>query len=128
MKILIALLSVLAMIAGHNNAVEKQIRADNNKTGELYIITAYCGCEKCCEKTDRITASGTVATQGRTIAVDCSEIPYGTEVEIEELGIFIAEDCGGAVKGRRIDIYFDTHEEAMEFGKQERIVYIKEEN
>lgn len=79
--------------------------------------TAYCPCKKCCGKTDGITATGTQATAGRTIAVDPSIIPYGTEVIING-HTYIAEDCGGAVKGKDIDIFFNTHEEALQFGRQ----------
>jgi len=79
--------------------------------------TAYCPCEKCCGKSDGVTATGTKATAGRTIAVDPSVIPYGTEVIING-HTYIAEDCGGAVKGNSIDIFFNTHEEARQFGRQ----------
>lgn len=86
--------------------------------------TAYCPCEMCCGKSDRITATGTVAKEGRTIAVDPAIIPYGTEVEINGV-TYIAEDCGGAIDGYDIDIFFDSHEEALEFGIQELTAYIK---
>lgn len=79
--------------------------------------TAYCPCVKCCGKSDGITATGTKATAGRTIAVDPSVIPYGTEVIING-NAYVAEDCGGAIKGNSIDIFFDTHEEALLFGRQ----------
>lgn len=83
---------------------------------ELYTLTAYCSCERCCGKTDGITATGTHAIEGVTIAVDPDDIPYGSYVDIEGLGTYIAEDCGGAIKGNRIDIYFDSHEAALKFG------------
>lgn len=83
--------------------------------GAIYTVTAYCGCVKCCGKTDGITATGTQATEGRTIAVDPSVIPYGTIVYINGQA-FVAEDCGGAIKGRRIDMFFNTHEAALEWG------------
>ena len=86
--------------------------------------TAYCPCEKCCGKCDGITATGTKATAGRTIAVDPSIIPYGTEVVIAG-NTYIAEDCGGAIKGNAVDIFFDTHEEALTFGKQQVVATIK---
>lgn len=86
--------------------------------------TAYCPCLSCCGKTDRITASGTVAKEGRTIAVDPAIIPYGTEVEINGT-TYIAEDCGSAIKGNRVDIFFNSHEKALEFGIQELTAYIK---
>lgn len=85
--------------------------------------TAYCDCVKCCGKTDGITATGTKATAGRTIAVDPSVIPYGTEVIING-NTYIAEDCGGAVDGNEIDIFFNTHEEALNFGRRTLTAYI----
>lgn len=91
-----------------------------------YEITAYCACEECCGKTDGITATGTKATAGRTIAVDPDIIPYGTEVIIGGHS-YIAEDCGGAIKGNRIDIYFNSHDEALEYGRQTADVFLVSE-
>lgn len=85
--------------------------------------TAYCPCAICCDDSaDGITATGTVATEGRTIAVDPTVIPYGTEV-IFGGNTYVAEDCGGAIKGNRIDVYFDSHEDAIQFGRQELTVF-----
>lgn len=92
-------------------------------TKEMFEITAYCPCVKCCGKTDGITATGTKAMEGRTIAVDPNKIPYGTEVLIDGK-TYIAEDCGGAIKGNRIDLYFDSHQSALEWGRQEKEVII----
>lgn len=100
------------------------VETDNNYLGN-FKLTAYCPCAKCCGKSDGITATGTVATQGRTIAVDPSVIPYGTEVVING-NTYVAEDCGGAIKSNKIDIYFDSHAEALQFGVQYADVYIKE--
>lgn len=94
-------------------------------TEKEMIITAYCPCEKCCGKNNGITASGTKAKQGRTVAVDPRYIPYGTEIIIDGQ-TYIAEDCGGAIKGDRIDLFFDSHSEAVSFGKQTKIVRIAE--
>ena len=88
-----------------------------------FNLTAYCACMKCCGKTDGITATGTHATANRTIAVDPSVIAYGSHVIITGQE-YIAEDCGGAIDGNRIDIYFDTHQEALNFGRQTAEVYI----
>lgn len=89
------------------------------------VATAYCPCVKCCGKSDGITATGTKATAGRTIAVDPSIIPYGTEITIDGV-TYIAEDCGGAIKGNKVDIFFNTHEEALQFGKRVLTAYIFE--
>jgi 3D (Asp-Asp-Asp) domain-containing protein len=86
--------------------------------------SAYCPCSLCCGKCDGITATGTKATAGRTVAVDPSVIPYGTEIIING-NTYIAEDCGGAIKGNKIDIYFATHQEALNFGRQTVTAYIK---
>jgi 3D (Asp-Asp-Asp) domain-containing protein len=88
-----------------------------------FTLTAYCACEKCCGKSDGITATGTVATAGRTIAVDPTVIPYGSRIQIYG-NTYIAEDCGGAIKQNKIDVYFDTHEEALEFGRRSAEVFI----
>lgn len=78
-------------------------------------VTAYCACEQCCGKTDGITATGTHATQGRTVAVDPSVIPYGSTVYIDGVP-YVAEDCGGAIGGTRIDLFFNSHQDALNWG------------
>lgn len=88
-----------------------------------FKITAYCACIECCGKTDGITATGTRATQGRTIAVYPKQIPYGTEVTFDG-HTYIAEDCGGAIKENRIDVYFDSHQDALEYGVQYHEVFV----
>lgn len=83
-------------------------------------LTAYCSENYphiCNDGDSSTTATGTTPTAGRTVAVDPTVIPYGSEVIING-HTYIAEDCGGAVKGNRIDILFATHEEALNFGVQ----------
>lgn len=63
-----------------------------------------------------ITATGTRATAGRTIAVDPKVIPYGTKVYIEGWGYRIAEDCGG-FRGNHIDIFVDSLRDIPRAGK-----------
>lgn len=94
------------------------------KTTMWATVTAYCPCEECSEGFARMTATGATATAGRTIAVDPSVIPYGTEVVIDG-HTYIAEDCGGAINGNKIDIFFETHEEALNWGNREMVVIIK---
>lgn len=78
-----------------------------------YRISAYCPCEKCCLKTDGITASGTKAAAGRTAAMN--GVPFGTKIVIDGHEYTI-EDRGGGLGSKIIDIYFDTHEEALNSG------------
>ena len=87
---------------------------------DTYVATAYCPCERCCGSgACGITASGAKAVEGVTIAADWGVLPEGTIVEIEGLGYRIVQDTGSAIKGNRIDIYFEEHEEALAFGVQE---------
>ena len=88
-----------------------------------YVITAYCPCVKCCGKSDGITASGVKATEGVTVAMNKS-IPFGTKIYIDGVGERIVQDRGGAIKGNRIDIYFDNHQSALNFGRQTKQVTI----
>lgn len=72
-----------------------------------------------------ITASGARVTEGRTIAVDPKVIPIGWWVYIEGLGFRRAEDTGSAVKGNKIDVYFESPDYAVRFGtKQGATVYV----
>lgn len=99
------------------------------------VATAYCPCERCCgsyarNRPDGIvyTASGEVATAGVTIAADWTIYPPGTVVEIEGMGTYIVHDKGGAIKGQRIDIYFEDHAAALDFGRQTVNLRIVEES
>lgn len=71
------------------------------------------------------TAMGTLLRRG-VIAVDPAVIPLGTRVFIPGYGEAIAEDVGGAIRGNRIDIAFESHEEALSFGRQELEIFIME--
>lgn len=78
-----------------------------------------------------ITASGTKARVG-VVAVDPKVIPLGTKLYIESLdgskdyGFCIAEDTGGAIKGNRIDLFFNSKAEAKRFGRKQVKVYVLE--
>lgn len=64
-------------------------------------------------------------TAGRTIAVDPRVIPLGNKVRMNGKE-YVAEDTGGAIKGKRIDLFIDSHSEAMKFGKKLITVYKEE--
>ena len=73
------------------------------------------------------TASGVYPKAGRTVAVDTKRIPHGTVLYIEGVGLRIAEDTGGDIKGNRLDVFVDTKEEAIQKGvKKARVHVIKE--
>ena len=94
---------------------------------QKYKVTAYSN-ESVGKKLNDpyygITASGKKATQNRTIA--CSKrLDFGTKVYIKELDkIYICEDRGSAIKGKKIDIYFNSNKEALQFGRQKMSIKI----
>lgn len=106
-----------------DGAEDKPVETVQQSVAESYIITAYCPCVKCCGKTDGITASGEKAIQGVTVAMN-KTIPFGTKIYIDGIGERIVQDRGGAIKGNKIDLYFDSHEKALEFGRQTKQVTI----
>lgn len=87
-----------------------------------YKLTAYCGCRSCSGGWGNRTASGKRAKQGRTIAVDRRKIKLGTKIKINGK-TYRAEDVGGGVKGKHIDIYFSSHSKVRKFGRRYAKVY-----
>ena len=77
----------------------------------------------------KLTATGTTARVG-AIAVDPKVIPYGTRMYIQSAdgsivyGVATAEDCGGAIKGNKIDLFFDSYDTCIQFGVRTCTVYI----
>ena len=83
-------------------------------TSGKYKVTAYCACIKCCGKTNGITASGTIATANRTVAAP-SSFAFGTKIVMNGQ-TYVVEDRGGAIQGNRIDLYMNSHSEALAWG------------
>lgn len=90
-----------------------------------YKATAYTHTDAGC---DMITATGTTVRIG-TVAVDPRVIPYGTKMFIITndgayiYGVGTAEDCGGGIKGNRLDLYFPTYSQCVQFGVRNCTVY-----
>ena len=98
----------------------KKKSTSKNSLGKKITVsaTAYSG--------DGITATGTVPRWG-TIAVDPTIIPYGTKVYIPQFDkYFIAEDCGGGIKGNKIDIFMNSESQCDNWGKRNIDIYIVE--
>lgn len=116
-------------------ASEPQPTTELVSLGE-FRITAYCPCEICCGNWAKnrpvdedgsvqvFTASGEIAVQGVTIAADTSVLPFGTKV-IMDGHEYTVQDRGGAIKGNKIDVYFESHQEALEFGVQYKELFIE---
>ena len=98
-----------------------------------FRVTHYCACKRCCGKSEDdpwygITATGSVATEGRTIAVDPDVIPYGSRVAVfyddGRIVEYVAEDCGGAIDGLEVDVFIADHDRAWALGVKSGSVYI----
>lgn len=121
------ILIILVLMLG--NPARKPVKAYEEKTNKNIAIKEwntweYLGKFKITfywlSENGRSTSTGAIATEGRTIAVDPNVIPYGSEVLING-HVYIAEDCGGAVKGNVIDIFVE--DERMEMYYTD--VYVK---
>ena len=101
---------------------EEEEKTKNKKVSlGVYKLTAYCGCSKCCGKSTGITASGVKAKANHTIAAP-KNFAFGTKIEIDGC-IYVVEDRGGAIKGNKIDVYFNSHSEALSFGVKYTEIY-----
>ena len=87
-------------------------------------VTGYCPCKKCCgPNAQGITASGKKVSynRGRFVAADTKVLPFGTKLSIpgyhEGIAVEVI-DRGGAIKGKKLDLYFHTHQAALNWGRQ----------
>lgn len=122
--------------------VEEEISRGEEETEEITdkyiavnaIVTAYAPYDNksgiCNDGTPDTTATGTKPKYG-TLAADPKRIPYGTQIYIAGYGFGVVEDTGSALRNDkeniRIDVFMNTYEEAMEWGKKEITIFIKEE-
>lgn len=99
------------------------------KTKKKYLgkfkIVYYCSCRICCGSySSGVTASGKKAKAGRTIAVDTRVIPMGTKIKISGYKNYrYAEDTGGGIKGQVIDVFCNSHSEALKRGTRTKKVW-----
>lgn len=92
---------------------------------DQFLATAYTKTDPGC---DDITANGAHVKWG-VVAIDPKVVPYGTRMFIVTndgkyiYGLSTAEDCGGAIKNKRLDLYMDTYWECIQFGRRQCTVY-----
>lgn len=106
-----------------------ELKIENSKFIDA-VVTAYCPCPKCCGKyADGITASGkpVTANGGKFCAAD-KKYPFGTLVIIpgynNDKPVPVL-DRGGAIRGEHFDVFFATHEEALNWGRKNLSVQIE---
>jgi 3D (Asp-Asp-Asp) domain-containing protein len=97
------------------------------RTVMTMTATAYEPSPRSCGKyADGYTAIGMKAAPG-VVAVDPRVIPLRTRLYVEGYGPALAADVGAAIKGNRIDVFFETVDEALRYGRRQVNVYILED-
>jgi 3D (Asp-Asp-Asp) domain-containing protein len=97
--------------------VRMKVRIAKKKYLGKFYITHYCPCSKCCgAEGGKVTASGTKPTAGRTVGVNPNLISYGTKLKVGNTRGYIAEDTGGGIGWRHLDIFCNSHAEALKAG------------
>ena len=142
----IAFGAVAVMSLGSTGCITTNLRPPDTRGKVVNMeVTGYCNCGKCCSwestwfglgspvvsagaqkgavKKVGLTSSGTEAKHG-TIAADVSRYPYGTIMEIPGYGLGRVEDTGGAIRGDHIDLWFDEHQQALQWGRKRRLVRV----
>ena len=117
-KTFIAAVIAISIVASANALAAED--TDSGWTTISMRVTAYCPCEKCCgEWADGVTANGHVIKPGDCFVAADRRFAFGTEMLIKgynaskTVKVF---DRGGAIKGNKLDVFFHTHQAALEWG------------
>lgn len=112
--------------------VPRDIQLPETNPWRAHNVSWYCPCDLCCGYWDAdgnllrpaagVTALGHPPVEGSTVAVDPRVWPYGTLLEIQGVGVRLASDCGGAIKGHALDVYVDDHDRAIRLGRRRLMV------
>jgi 3D (Asp-Asp-Asp) domain-containing protein len=97
--------------------IVREVKEVKEEVDWFYFVASGYSANDPEQGTSNRTATGEEVREG-IIAVDPGIIPLGTKVEIKDMGVFTAEDTGGKIKGNRVDIYFNSKEEAEDFGRK----------
>ena len=117
-------MAVLSTAVKTNTVIDSSEISKNKSADKWQIVsmrvTAYCPCQKCCgDYADGITACGYKISQGDVFVAADKKYPFGTEMFIPGYGHGEAVkvlDRGGVIRGNRLDVFFNSHEEALEWG------------
>lgn len=108
-----------------NEVVAVGTRRVISRGGKTYeYTTAYAMRATAYTHTGSNTASGVKPTAGLTVAVDPSVIPLGSKLYVDGYGYCKAQDTGSAIKGKKIDLFFDSEKECLEWGVRTVRVYV----
>ena len=129
LSIVVVIIGLILYGIGYSKGFNAALASESEWTTVEMEITAYCPCTKCCGKWGKIpvskgtrkTASGFTLFKGAKIVAAPPEYAFGTEMIIEGYNdgkIVKVEDRGGAIKGNCLDLYFDDHQTALEWGRK----------
>lgn len=107
----------------YEESVDSETESEASSSGQgtylgNFTLTAYCNCAQCCGTAGNLTASGTVPTAGRTVAM--AGVPFGTQLLING-NVYTVEDLGTPYG--HVDVFFNDHASALAFGLQSADVY-----
>ncbi|MBT2759915.1 3D domain-containing protein [Paenibacillus sp. ISL-20] len=107
--------------------INKKIsNTDSDSDWILFEVTAYSNHYASTKKNPGdeaygITYSGRPTVEGRTVAADINKYPIGTVLYIDGVGERVVEDIGGAIKRNRLDVYFKSEQDALNFGRKHEV-------
>ncbi|WP_339304428.1 3D domain-containing protein [Paenibacillus sp. FSL L8-0435] len=110
----------------------KQVKATSSKKSNdeydwmYFEISAYTNGKESTgkvkgDKNYGITASGAHTKEGVTVSADPKVLPMGTKIYIEGIGERIVQDTGSAIKGKKLDLFIEDLDTALEFGRKKNI-------
>lgn len=108
----------------YNKSLKQKEKKQNKVHLGEFKITFYSNDEHSQEQWVGYTATGNDPIAWYTIAVDPKVIPLGSTVYIDGFGTFKADDTGGAIKGKKIDLLVESYDKAIELGVKRRNVYV----
>jgi 3D (Asp-Asp-Asp) domain-containing protein len=97
---------------------------DTHESIGTWVVTAYCAGPCCCGKwSDGRTANNHIIQDGEHLIAAPPGIPFGTMLYVPGYGWATVQDRGGSIKGKRLDLLFPTHQEALQWGRREVEVF-----
>lgn len=122
--------ALIQLLAGVNTNVEYQLQEDKESWQVVRMrVTGYCSCSKCCGKhSDGITASNHRIRTGDTFVAADKFYGFGTQMVIPGYSndrVVTVQDRGKAIKGNRLDVFFDSHSQAQKWGVRYLDVLVK---
>lgn len=108
-------------VAQTTTSTDSQGGSEKGASLGIFTTTGYCNCSKC-SGGHNLTYSGTVPKASHTISADIDLLPLGTKVMINDI-VYTVEDIGTSVNGKKIDIFYSTHDAAWAHGMQQEEVF-----